>query len=136
MELHLIEKSKPTIKKKRKGRLSILHFNMYDKRILPSKELAENCDMSVGTKLVFAFDRKKPNNVFFCTNCNAVYGCILFQYQIKTEKLVATSASIVNHIQHISKAKKSVSYLVARKPVMIDGRAWYKLLTNKPYHIN
>lgn len=136
MELHLIERHKPKYPRCRAGLVRTMYFNLYNKRIFPSKELAHICNMSAGSKLVFAFDGKKPNDVFFCTDLDTAYGCRLFRYRNGTNKLTATSSSIVNHIQHISKAKKSVSYLVARKLVMIDGRAWYKLLTNKPYHIN
>lgn len=136
MELHLIERHKPKYPRCRAGLVRTMYFGIRNKHIMPSKLLAENCDMHVGSKLLFAFNEQQANDVFFSITENTDIGCLLCLHRKETGKLVATSASIVNHIQHISKAKKSVSYLVARKPVMIDGRAWYKLLTNKPYHIN
>ena len=43
---------------------------------------------------------------------------------------------IANKILDASKAQQSASFLVSEKPVMIDGKEWYKIVLSKPLRVN
>lgn len=43
---------------------------------------------------------------------------------------------IANKILDASKAQQSASFLVSEKPVMIDGKEWFKIVLSKPLRVN
>ena len=104
-----------------------------------SLALSESIGMKKGEYVMFAKDEDSKSDWYMCVTQSDL-GYAIFQKsggkaEIRTRSLYATSKFAAQGILDDVKAKRAASFLVAMKPVEMDGLKWYRIITDRPLRI-
>jgi len=112
-------------------------LRFYGKNIYPSALLADSLGLDSGSHVAITLDEDRPTNIFIrkaddaddneCTQTATVaYDCK------RKGTYVFSSVAVVRHILELVGADKSVTMYVSPRPTTIEGKMYYRILTETP----
>lgn len=141
MKLTIFDKNNSEMTSARTGVRSA-YINRKTGTISFSNSLKKGLRITVEQTVYFAKDEdSKTGDWYICFNAGE-NGLALKEkknsgYAKDCERTIYFSNKfIANKILDASKAQQSASFLVSEKPVMIDGKEWYKIVLSKPLRVN
>lgn len=107
------------------------------KSIYPSNLLADFLDIIEGSYVTFMLDIDNPTNMYIRkAEENEEWTSKVSLRDSKKMKLGMSAMAVANHVRVITSAKKSVTCYVSPKPTIVDGKRYYRIITEKPYAKN
>lgn len=105
------------------------------KNIFPSLMLSNFLGINEGSHVAFMIDLDKPENIYIRkTEDNEVYTSVVSMNDRLKGKLSMSAKAVVNHVLSTVRSPASFTCYVAAKPITIDGKKYYRILTNQPYN--
>lgn len=119
-----------------------LSVNRRNAKISFSRRATDEMNITTESQVAFAKDADSKNDWYMCVSQTEIQGGITVRkanghgnckdYQILGCTCRALSAEILDSV----KAQSGASFLIAEKPVEIDGTQWYQIIISKPIRIN
>lgn len=141
MKLTIFDKNNSGTTSKKTG-VRLIYINRKSGKISFSNTLKEEIGITVKQTVYFAKNEdSKTEDWYICFNAGE-NGLALREkkdsYCAKDNKrsIYFGNKFIANKILDASKAQQAASFLVSEKPVMIDGKEWFKIVLSKPLRIN
>lgn len=137
MKLTIFDKNNSGTTSARTGVRSV-YINRKTGNISFSNTLKKGKGITVEQTVYFAKDEdSKTGNWYICFNAGE-NGLALREKKNRgyANTIYFSNKFIANKILDASKTQQSASFLVSEKPVMIDGKEWFKIVLSKPLRVN
>lgn len=98
--------------------------------------IADEIGLEIGCKGVLAYDDDTREWLVAFGNDLAGFSLRKFNNHEYKHRLCFAGAKAAHTILNDVKAERAATFVIAKRPKVIDGHKWYRILTKKPQRIN